>query len=190
MINGWHGRPQLTRHDVTPGLVVLDGLRKQAEQTKESKPVSSILCSLGFSPCLRVPTSSSYPCFSERWTGTWELEAERSPFLSKGFLVIELYHSCRNTNENSSCDVFESCQEFLLASHFSGSSFPFAFQGASQTNPVDLNLMLFTSASQLPSCCVLHPPVWAAQWDTVETSVFLALDFYMFIPHCLSFFIF
>ena len=77
--------------EAVPGLVVLDSVRKQAEQTMGSKPVSSTLHGLCISSCLQVPALLEFlPHLF------WIMNCYMEVF-PKLFLVVVLYHSGSNS---------------------------------------------------------------------------------------------
>lgn len=90
LINSWCGRAQLTMDSTTLRLVVLDTLRKQAEQAVGTKPVSSISpWPLGqFLP--QVPAWVSSVDFTQPWTIS--VSAEINSFLSNCFWLWCLSH--------------------------------------------------------------------------------------------------
>ena len=72
---------------VTIGQVVLCCIWKVVEQTRESKPVSSIPPWSLLQFLLQVSIVSSYPDFLQWWSVTWELEDEINPFLLSLVLI-------------------------------------------------------------------------------------------------------
>jgi hypothetical protein len=96
LINDWCGKALITGGDATPGLVVLGPLRKQAEWTMWSKPISSIpswplhqLLPLGY-------YLEFLPWFPLTVNRNVKILAETNPFFPKLLLVMVFYHSNRN----------------------------------------------------------------------------------------------
>lgn len=97
ILSDWCGRAQPVVGGATPGLLILASIRKQTEQTTESKPVSSTSLLLLHHICLKVPALTFFNdglrCGCMREVNT---------FLSNLLLDIALDHSNSNLTRTPS----------------------------------------------------------------------------------------